>query len=287
MRAMSGEMLKRSLRRRVNASMRVALLATGLLCAQPLMAGAPRAARKAQNQALGSVTTVGPVTINGVPAPADLTIFPGDALKTGDMGSAAFSISGKGSFKLLSNSEIVFPPDPRYTAELKAGSVVMNSFNGVTDVSLRVGNYVVAPVIEAQQSTSQVVRHADGSFTVTCLEGSVGMIPLEGATGRVLQSGESVNVLPSGELDVAKATGAVPRTEPTQTPTPTPETKPSPAEQVSTTQPPPEAPVPAVQHKDKTKEYILIGVIAGGAVGIAAGVAGAGHGKSSVSPSTP
>ena len=63
----------------------------------------------------------------------------------------------------------------------------------------------MAPVIQAQQSTSQVVRHADGSFTVTGPEGSVGMIPLEGATGRVLQSGESVNILPSGELDIALA----------------------------------------------------------------------------------
>ena len=264
--------------------MRVALLAAGLLCAVPLV-GAPRAARKAQNQALGSVTTVGSVSINGVPAPTDLTIFPGDTLKTNDMGSAAFSVSGKGSFKILSNSEVVFPPDPRYSAELKAGSVVMNSFNGATDVSLRVGNYVVAPVIEAQQSTSQVVRHADGSFTITCLEGSVGMIPLEGATGRVLQSGESINILPSGELDIAKVSGAAPGTVPKQPPTP--ENTPSPAEQASATQPPPEAPVPPVQHKDKTKEYILIGVIAGGAVGIAAGVAGAGHGHSSVSPSTP
>src|ERR1700738_264056 len=285
MRAMSGEILRGSLRRRGNASMRVVRLAAGMLCAVPLMAGAPRAARKAQNQALGSMTTVGPVYINGVPAPADLTIFPGDTLKTGDMGSAAFSISGKGSFKILSNSEMVFPPDPRYSAELKAGSVVMNSFNGATDISLRVGNYVVAPVIEAQQSTSQVVRHADGSFTVTSLEGSVGLIPLECATGRVLQAGESVNILPSGELDIAKATGATPGAAPKQTPTP--ENKPSTDERASTTQPPPEAPVPPVQHKDKTKQYILIGVIAGGAVGIAAGVAGAGHGHPSVSPSAP
>jgi hypothetical protein len=268
----------------MNASMRVALLSAGLLCALPLMAGAPRAARKAQNQALGSMTTVGPVFVNGVPAPADLTIFPGDTLKTGDMGSAAFSLSGKGAFKILSNSEMVFPPDPRYSAELKAGSVVMNSFNGSTDISLRVGNYVMAPVIEAQQSTSQVVRHADGSFTVTCLEGSVGLIPLEGATGRVLRSGEAVNILPSGELDVAKGTGAAPAAK--QTPPPETTPPPSPAEQASTP-PSPEAPVPPVQHKDKTKEYILIGVVAGGAVGIAAAVAGAGHGHSSVSPSTP
>jgi hypothetical protein len=271
----------------MNASMRVALLSAGLLCALPLMAGTPRAARKAQNQALGSMTTVGPVTVNGVPAPADLTIFPGDTLKTGDMGSAAFSLSGKGAFKILSNSEMIFPPDPRYSAELKAGSVVMNSFNGSSDISLRVGNYVMAPVIEAQQSTSQVVRHADGSFTVTCLEGSVGLIPLEGATGRVLRSGESVNILPSGELDIAKGTGAAPGAAAKQTPPPENTPTPSPAEQVSTTQPPPEAPVPPVQHQDKTKEYILIGVIAGGAVGIAAAVAGAGHGHTSVSPSTP
>src|ERR1700675_2887884 len=250
MRAMSGLILRRTLRRRVNVLIRVALLAAGWLCALPLMAGAPRAARKAQNQALGSMTTVGPVFINGVAAPAGFTIFPGATMKTGDMGSAAFSVSGKGAFKILSNSEMVFPPDPRYSAELKTGSVVMNSFNGATDISLRVGNYVVAPVIESQQSTSQVVRHADGSFTVTCLEGSVGLIPLEGATGRVLQSGESVNILPSGELDIAKATGAAPtptptpETKPSPTPTPTPETTPNPAEQVSTKQPPPEAPVP-------------------------------------------
>src|SRR6202140_5836989 len=114
MRAVSGEILRGSLRRRVNASMRMALLAAGFLCALPLMAGAPRAARKAQNQALGSMTTVGPVYINGVPAPADLTIFPGDTLKTGELGSAAFSISGKGWFKIFSKSGMVFPPDPRY-----------------------------------------------------------------------------------------------------------------------------------------------------------------------------
>ncbi|HSY33902.1 MAG TPA: hypothetical protein VLA42_18115, partial [Verrucomicrobiae bacterium] len=82
------------MRQHVNTSMRALLVAGGLLCALPLIAGAPRAARKAQNQALGSMTTVGPVFINGVPAPADLTIFPGDTLKTGDMGSAAFSVSG-------------------------------------------------------------------------------------------------------------------------------------------------------------------------------------------------
>ena len=123
------------------------------------------------------------------------------------MGSAAFSISGKGSFKILSNSEMVFPPDPRYSAELKAGSVVMNSFNGATDISLRVGNYVVAPVIEAQQSTSQVVRHADGSFTDYVPGRQRGDDSAGRRYGARFAIGESINILPSGELDIAKVIG--------------------------------------------------------------------------------
>ena len=67
------------------------------------------------------MTTVGPVFTNGVPAPADLTIFPGDTLKTGDMGSAAFSLSGKGAFKILSNSEMVFPPGPAILRGIEGG----------------------------------------------------------------------------------------------------------------------------------------------------------------------
>lgn len=250
-------------------------MAAGLFCALPLMAGTTTVKRQTQSgsQALGSLSTVGVVYVNGMPAPTDATVFPGDTLKTDDLGSAVFAMSGKGSFKIASNTELAFPLDPRYSAELRTGTVVMNSFNGATDISLRVGYYVVAPVIQSQQSASQIARHPDGSFTISCLEGSVGLIPLEGATGRVLQSGESVNILPSGELEVAKAPGAPP---------------PTPTEQASAKQPTPDTTAPPpVLRKNNKNTYILLGVAGAAAVGIAAGVAGAGHGSPSVSPSVP
>ena len=260
---------------RVRRTMLVVAAASGVLLHGALtLAGAPRAGRGAQaGQAVASLSTVGAVTVNGAMAPADSTIFAGDTLKTNESGSAAFSISGKGSFKIAPNSEMTFPPDPRYSGELKAGTVVMNSFGGATDISVRVGNFVVAPVIQAQQSASKVERRADGSFVITCLEGSVGLIPLEGTTGRVLQPGESVTILASGELDVAQASG-----------TPAAGT-----EQASAGQPPPVIPSepPAVQHKDKKNQYVLLGLAGGAAVAIAVGIAAAGHGSSSVSPSAP
>jgi ferric-dicitrate binding protein FerR (iron transport regulator) len=243
-----------------------------LFCAAPVTSAAPRATRQMQAapQSMGSLSSAGTVYVNGVPAAADVTIFVGDTVKTGDTSSAAFSISGKGMFKLTSNSEMSFQPDPRYSGELKAGTVVMNSFGGATDISVRAGNFVAAPVIQAQQSASKIERHADGSFTITCLDGSVGLIPLEGATGRVLQAGESVNVLSSGELEQVPG-------------------KPSgvPEQTAATTPPASPAEPPVVENKKKKNQYLLIVLAGGAAVGIAAGLAGAGHGSPSISPSTP
>jgi hypothetical protein len=103
------------------------------------------------------------------------------------------------------------------------------------------------------------------------LNGSVGLIPLEGTTGRVLQAGESVNIQPSGEMDLAAAPG-----------------KPSGVtEQAATPTPARPAEPPVVENKKKKNQYLLLVLAGGAAVGIAAGVAGAGHGSSSVSPSSP
>src|ERR1700760_1937436 len=175
--------------------MRATAFALLVPCVTLSAAKSPGAAKQAQApQPLGSISAVGSVSVNGVPAPADATIFVGDTIRTSDSGAVSLSISGKGAFKIAPGSEMAFLPDPRFTGELKSGMVVMSSFGGATDISVRVGNYVVAPVIQAQQSASRIERHADGSFTITCMDGSVGLIPLEGATGRVLQSGESANI---------------------------------------------------------------------------------------------
>jgi len=254
------------------------LLASAMLIggALPVQARTPNPAKQTQSpQAVGSLSSAGSVLVNGSPAPADVTIFSGDTVRTND-GTAAFSLSGKGSFKLAPNSEMSFQPDPRYSGELRSGIAMMNSFGGATDISLRAGNYVIAPVIQAQQSASKIERHADGSFTISCLDGSVGLIPLEGTTGRVLQSGESANILASGQLDQ-------PQVPAPPTPTPVEETPAAaatkPVDQTA-------APVPA-KGSSKKNEYILLGLAGVAAVGAAAALAGSGHGSSSVSPSSP
>jgi hypothetical protein len=242
--------------------------------ASPLSARTPNPNKQTQSpQAVGSLSSAGSVLVNDSPAPADVTIFSGDTVRTND-GTAAFSLSGKGSFKLAPNSEMSFQPDPRYSGELRSGIVMMNSFGGATDISLRAGNYVIAPVIQAQQSASKIERHSDGSFTISCLDGSVGLIPLEGTTGRVLQSGESANILASGQLDQAQVPPP---------PTPVQET-PAAAATKPVDQTP--APVPA-KGNSKKNEYILLGLAGVAAVGAAAALAGSGHGSSSVSPSSP
>jgi hypothetical protein len=251
-------------------------LALLMPCATLTAAKLPNSAKQNQApQALGSISAVGSVSVNGVPALPDATIFVGDTIRTSDSGAVSFSLSGKGAFKIAPNSEMSFLPDPRFTGELKSGMVVMNSFGGATDISVRVGNFVVAPVIQAQQSASRIERHSDGSFAIACLDGSVGLIPLEGATGRVLQSGESANILPSGELEQARVV-------------PTPEAPPKATDTTTTaTNTPPPEPPPVHGNSSKKNEYILLGVAGAAAVGIAAGLAGRGHGSPSVSPSTP
>lgn len=251
-------------------SLQVLLLTWSALCAVSSEARPPAAAARTQApQSIGSISSTGSVSINGVPAPADATIFSGDTVRTDDTGTAAISISGKGAMKLAPNTEMSFAADPRYTGELRTGMVVMNSFGGTTDISVRAGTYVVAPVMQAQQSASKIERQADGSFTISCLDGSVGLIPLEGVTGRVLQPGQSVKLLPSGQFEQVPKGAEAPAPAPPEAPPP------------ATPAPPP---VHANSHKNT---YILLGVAGGGAAIIAAAVAGHGHGSSSVSPSTP
>src|SRR6266481_444802 len=117
-------------------SLRILVLTLVALCTVPSQARPPAAARKAQApQSIGSITSTGSVSINGTPAPADATVFTGDVVTTGAPGTAAISISGKGSLKLAPNTEMSFAPDLRYTGELRTGIVVLNSFGAATDIS--------------------------------------------------------------------------------------------------------------------------------------------------------
>ena len=222
-----------------------------------------------QRQALGSLTIAGDVFVNSLPVFGETTVFSGDTVRTGMTGTATFTMSGKGSVKLSPQSELIFPASPDYLAQLNSGTVVMNSFAGSTDVTLKAGNFVVGPVIQVEQSASKIERMPDGAFLVSCLDGSVGLLPLQGATGSVLQAGQSLAISSQGQLGAVEATSSLPPPAP------------------STPSAPPAAPpaAPTASHSDRG--WIILGIAGAGAAGIGITVAERGSGNKALSPSSP
>jgi ferric-dicitrate binding protein FerR (iron transport regulator) len=182
------------------------------------LADARPASGAQEKQPLGSLSSVGQVYVSNAVVPSESTIFTGDALRTGDMATATFTLSGKGSYAIASRSQLVFTGSQQYIAELKSGTVVMSSVNGPAGINLRAGNFVVVAVTQGEQSTSKVDSASDGSFLITSSEGSVGIVPLEGPpNGIFLQPGQSVTISAQGELS-APTTGALINTEPASQP---------------------------------------------------------------------
>jgi hypothetical protein len=217
---------------------------------------------RSQQGPLGSLSAAGTVYVNGNPAASESTIFPNDVVRTGNDGTATFTLSGKGSFKLATDTQLAFSGQ-QYIAELQSGTVVMDSFGGTTDMSMRVGPYILAPVIAAATSSSKVTKSADASFTVVCLDGSVGLVPIQGAVGRVLRANQSVAISSQGELGTTQDISSA----------------------VSSSSAPSNVPHTQTSHKT----WIILGAV-GGAAAIGGAVAAAGHAGSSsqaVSPSSP
>ena len=235
------------------------------MAAGPASAGART--RSQEHQALGSLSSVGQVSVNNSAAPADATIFSGDVIHTGANATATFTSSAEGSFQILAGSQIAFNGGEQYAAELQAGTVVMSSQRGT---STRIEGYTVVGASEGEQATSKIERAADGSVTVTCLDGSVILVPTgEGSSGVLIQSGQMVTISARGKLSAVKE-AAAPVTAPG---TPAPAT-PAPAS------------APTSAGVSNTTKWIIAGVAIAGGAGAALALAG-GHKSSSVSPATP
>ena len=223
--------------------------------------------RSQEHQALGSLSSVGQVSVNNSAAPADATIFSGDVIHTGANATATFTSSTEGSFQILAGSQIAFNGGEQYAAELQAGTVVMSSQRGTQGLSTRIEGYTVVGASEGEQSTSKIERAADGSFTVTCLDGSVILVPTGvGSSGVLIQAGQMVNISARGKLSAVKE---APPVTPPNAPAPT---APSPA--------------PTGAGVSNSTKWIIAGVAIAGGAGAALALA-AGHKSSSVSPATP
>jgi hypothetical protein len=154
-------------------------------------------------ESLGSLTSIGEVYVNDSVAPVESTIFPEDKVRTGETGTATFTVSGKGTLKISSRSEVVFPGNYQFTAELKNGTVVLNSISGPSGITLRVANFVLVSSIRQQSAGTRIEGSANGSFFVSCLDGSVGVLTVEGKSGQFLQAGQSLRISAGAVLSSA------------------------------------------------------------------------------------
>lgn len=232
-----------------------------------------RLAQEQQAQALGSLSKVGDVYVNDSPAPAESTIFMGDKLRTGEDGVASFTVSGRGTLKFSPNSLAVFASTEQYLAELKSGSAVVSSLIGPGGLALRVGDFIVVPAVQGQQTTARVERAMDGSSSVACLEGSASVVSLQGASGQLLQAGQALRISQAGQLIA----------NPSLLPNPSEPAKPAQPEP-SEPNPPP---TPSANRKGSRKGWIILGVAGGGAAIALAAAAASGGGHQPVSPSSP
>ena len=173
-----------------------------LLVALSLTASYTRvsAQERQKEEPLGSLSSTGEVYVNDSPAPAESTIFAGDTLRTRETGTATFTMSGKGDLKVSRQSQLVFSDGSQYAAELKAGTIVLDSSSGPTGVTLRAGGFVVVPAVRDQVTSARIDEATNGSFRISSLDGTVAVIPLEGTSGQILQVGQSVSISTRGEL---------------------------------------------------------------------------------------
>jgi hypothetical protein len=202
-----------------------------------------------QRQSLGSMNSSGEVYLNESRAPSELTVFPGDALRTGGTGMAILTNGGNNSLQIFRQTQILFTADPHYFAELKAGTISVKSVGGGGETVVRAGNFVVVPTNRNETTAATIESKPDGSFIITCTTGNIGVIPMQEAPGIFLQAGQSGQISPKGELATLE-------------------------------KPPPSTQVAGKSHRT----LIYLGLAAGAAAGAAAGLA-AGHGP--VSPVAP
>ena len=163
-----------------------------------------------QGQSLGSLNSVGEVFVNDTHAPSELTIFSGDAVRTGETGTAILTTSGNNSLQISRQSQVVISGDPHYFAELKLGTIFVKSLGGTAATVVRAGNFAVVPTNRNVRTNVAIERMADGSYLVTCSAGNVGILPLKQAPGLFLQAGQSARISSRDELVAVEAPNPAP-----------------------------------------------------------------------------
>src|SRR5690349_23246678 len=185
------------------ASIALSFAAQMLILQMFLLTGSANGAVHSQDQKqsprrepIGSLSATGEVYLNDKPAPVESTVFIGDTIRTGENSTAIFTMTGNGTLKIGSQTQVVITGDPQFAAELRAGAAVIDSISGPSGIKVRAGGVVVVPAVRSRVTAAKIERQADGSFLVTCLDGDISTIPLQGTAGQLLEAGQSVSASP-------------------------------------------------------------------------------------------
>src|SRR6266481_7646046 len=100
-----------------------------LFCGLPVPIYGRGSRQEQPREPLGSLTGVGEVYLNDSPAAGESTIFSGDRIRTAETGAATFSMGGKGTLKISPRSQVLFSGNYQFTADLEAGTIVLNTIN--------------------------------------------------------------------------------------------------------------------------------------------------------------
>ncbi len=181
----------------------------GFLLSVPAKAAASKQdqAQSSRKYPLGSLSATGEVYVNDKLVPVESTVFPGDTVRTGDNSTAVFTMTGNGTLKIGSQTQVGLVGDPQFAAELQNGTAVIDSISGPSGIRLRVGGVVVVPAVRSRVTSAKIERQADGTYMVTCLDGDISTLTLQGTAGRLLEAGQAVSVTPSGQMLVQKQSG--------------------------------------------------------------------------------
>lgn len=157
-----------------------------------------------RREPLGSLSATGEVYVNEKPVPVESTVFVGDTVRTGVNSTAVFTMTGNGTLKIGPQTQVVLTGDPQYAADLKTGTVVIDSISGPSGIKVRTGGFVVVPAVRSRVTAAKIEAQPAGTFAVICLDGDISTIPLQGGSGQLLEAGQSVNISSQGALSAKR-----------------------------------------------------------------------------------
>ena len=152
-------------------------------------------------QPLGSMQSRGMVSVGGMTATSETSLYPGDIVRTGPDGSGNLDMPGRGSLTLGPNTSVTFlsKASSDRLASLQSGNVALRFVTQASTTTIELGRFVLTTETNTP-AAAEVARSEDGSAHIRCLGGSVGVIESEGIQALYLKPGEEAEITSDGKL---------------------------------------------------------------------------------------